>query len=45
VRHGRRVPRADAAGPELRLLAGGRLIAIAEVRADELQPVVVFDPA
>jgi tRNA pseudouridine55 synthase len=45
VRHGRRVPRADAAGPELRLMAGGRLIAIAEVRADELQPVVVFDPA
>jgi tRNA pseudouridine55 synthase len=45
VRHGRRVPRADVAGPELRLMAGGRLIAIGEVRADELQPVVVFDPA
>ena len=45
VRHGRRVPLADAGGPEVRLMAGGRLIAIAEVRAEELQPVVVFDPA
>ena len=45
VRHGRRVPLADAVGPEVRLMAGGRLIAIGEVRAEELQPVVVFDPA
>jgi tRNA pseudouridine55 synthase len=45
VRHGRRVPLADAVGPEVRLMAGGRLIAVGEVRAEELQPVVVFDPA
>jgi tRNA pseudouridine55 synthase len=45
VRHGRRVPRGDAAAPAVRLMAGGRLIAIAEARADELQPVVVFEPA
>jgi tRNA pseudouridine55 synthase len=45
VRHGRRVPLADAVGPEVRLMAGGQLIAIGEVRAEELQPVVVFDPA
>jgi tRNA pseudouridine55 synthase len=45
VRHGRRVTRAGVAGPEVRLMAGERLIAIAEVRAEELQPVVVFDPA
>ena len=45
ARHGRRVPLAAAVGPEVRLMAGGQLIAIAEVRAEELQPVVVFDPA
>ena len=43
--HGRRVPRGNAAGPEVRLMAGERLIAIAEARAEELQPVVVFEPA
>lgn len=43
--HGVRVPAPDAqaAGP-LRLTSGDRLIAIAERRAGELQPVVVFDP-
>jgi tRNA pseudouridine55 synthase len=45
VSHGRRVPRGDATGPAVRLMAGDRLIAIAEARAEELQPVVVFEPA
>jgi tRNA pseudouridine55 synthase len=42
VAHGRRV-RGEAAGPT-RLVRAGRLVAIAEPRAAELQPVVVFDP-
>jgi hypothetical protein len=29
----------------VRLMAGDRLVAIAEARADQLQPVVVFEPA
>jgi hypothetical protein len=29
----------------VRLTAGPRLVAIAERRGDELQPVVVFEPA
>ena len=45
VRHGRRVPGAGAAEGHVRLTAGDRLIAIAQARGDELQPVVVFDPA
>ncbi|MBA3264269.1 MAG: tRNA pseudouridine(55) synthase TruB [Thermoleophilaceae bacterium] len=45
VRHGRRVPRADAAAGHLRLMAGDTLIAIGEARAEELQPLVVFEPA
>jgi len=45
VRHGRCVPRGDATGPAVRLMAGDRLIAVAEARANELQPVVVFEPA
>jgi tRNA pseudouridine55 synthase len=45
VSHGRRVPRGDAAAPAVRLMAGDQLIAIAEPRAEELQPVVVFEPA
>jgi tRNA pseudouridine55 synthase len=45
VRHGRRVPRAGLAGDDVRLTAGGELIAIGEARADEVQPVVVFEPA
>jgi tRNA pseudouridine55 synthase len=44
VRHGRRVAGA-AAAPAVRLTAGGELLAIAEPRGDELQPVVVFAPA
>jgi tRNA pseudouridine55 synthase len=45
VRHGRRVPGAGAPEGHVRLTAGDRLIAIAHARGDELQPVVVFDPA
>jgi tRNA pseudouridine55 synthase len=45
VRHGRRVPRGDAGDGHARLVEGERLIAIGEARADELQPVVVFEPA
>jgi tRNA pseudouridine55 synthase len=45
VSHGRRVPRGDAAGQAVRLMAGERLVAIAEAHAEELQPVVVFEPA
>jgi len=42
VAHGRRVPgEAEAA---LRLTRHGELVAIAEPRAGELQPVVVFEP-
>jgi tRNA pseudouridine55 synthase len=45
VSHGRSLPRAGADEGELRLMAGERLIAIAETRAQELRPVVVFEPA
>jgi tRNA pseudouridine55 synthase len=45
VRHGRRVAAAGHEGGEVRLVHGGELLAIAEPRADELQPVVVFAPA
>jgi tRNA pseudouridine55 synthase len=45
VRNGRPVPRGDAVEGEVRLTAGGRLVAIGAPRADELRPVVVFDPA
>ena len=45
VRHGRRVSGAGAAEGHVRLTADDRLIAIAQARGDELQPVVVFDPA
>jgi tRNA pseudouridine55 synthase len=56
VRHGRRVPRGEEkatasggavghVGPlPVRLTAGDELLAIAERRGDELQPVVVFAP-
>jgi tRNA pseudouridine55 synthase len=44
VRHGRRVPAAGADAEQLRLTHAGDLIAIAEPRASELQPVVVFAP-
>jgi tRNA pseudouridine55 synthase len=50
VRHGRRVARGAAAPGDsgalaVRLTAAGELVAIAEPRDDELQPVVVFAPA
>jgi tRNA pseudouridine55 synthase len=45
VRPGRALPRAGAPDGALRLMAGERLIAIAQPRADVLQPVVVFEPA
>jgi tRNA pseudouridine55 synthase len=46
VRHGRRVPRDTHHGEAaVRLTHGGELLAIAEARAEELQPVVVFAPA
>lgn len=44
VRHGRRVQR-GAEEAAVRLTHAGELLAIAEPRADELQPVVVFAPA
>jgi tRNA pseudouridine55 synthase len=44
VRHGRRVAGGPADGP-VRLEAGGELLAIGELRDDELHPVVVFAPA
>jgi len=43
VRHGRRI--GGEGDRAIRLMAGDDLIAIAEPRADELQPVVVFEPA
>jgi tRNA pseudouridine55 synthase len=45
VRHGRRVPRGESGARAVRLTAGDELLAIAEPRDDELQPVVVFAPA
>ena len=39
------VPGAGAAEGHVRLTGDDRLIAIAQARGDELQPVVVFDPA
>jgi tRNA pseudouridine55 synthase len=45
IRHGRPVPAAGAGEGPVRLTALDRLVAIAEPRAGELQPVVVFEPA
>jgi tRNA pseudouridine55 synthase len=45
VRHGRRVAAGGEPGEHVRLVHGGELLAIAEPRGDELQPVVVFAPA
>jgi tRNA pseudouridine55 synthase len=45
VRHGRAVALEDEPEGEVRLMAGDRLIAIGARRADELRPVVVFEPA
>jgi tRNA pseudouridine55 synthase len=44
VRHGGRVPAGEIGGELLRLTHAGELLAIAEPRAAELQPVVVFAP-
>jgi tRNA pseudouridine55 synthase len=45
VRHGRRIPAEGAVTGHIRLAHGPELVAIAEARAGELQPVVVFAPA
>ena len=45
VRHGRRVARGGQHSGQVRLVHGDELLAIAEPRGDELQPVVVFAPA
>ena len=45
VRHGRRVARGGQHSRQVRLVHGDELLAIAEPRGDELQPVVVFAPA
>jgi tRNA pseudouridine55 synthase len=45
VRHGRRVPGEEGEAPHVRLTFGEELLAIAEPRGDELQPVVVFASA
>jgi tRNA pseudouridine55 synthase len=45
VRHGRAVALAGAPEGEVRLMAGDRLVAIGTPQADELRPVVVFEPA
>jgi tRNA pseudouridine55 synthase len=45
VRHGRRVPCTEGEGPFVRLTSGDSLLAVAEPRGEELQPVVVFEPA
>jgi tRNA pseudouridine55 synthase len=42
VRHGRRVPAGEAPPGHVRLTHEGEALAIGELRADELQPVVVF---
>jgi len=45
VRHGRRVAAGDDAEAHVCLGDGERVLAIAELRGEELQPVVVFEPA
>jgi tRNA pseudouridine55 synthase len=45
VRHGRRIPSDECDDGPARLTHDGELLAIAEARAGELQPVVVFAPA
>jgi tRNA pseudouridine55 synthase len=45
VRHGRRVRGNEGEAAVVRLVDGDSLLAIAEPRGDELQPVVVFEPA
>jgi hypothetical protein len=45
VSHGRAVAAAGDSGEQVRLTFEGELVAIAEPRAAELKPVVVFAPA
>ena len=45
VRHGRRISREQEAADRFRLTHEGEVLAVAEPRDDELQPVVVFSPA
>jgi tRNA pseudouridine55 synthase len=45
VRHGRAVALGDGPEGEVLLMAGDRLIAIGAPQAEELRPVVVFEPA
>jgi tRNA pseudouridine55 synthase len=45
VGHGRRIPLQESTGGPTRLTHEGEIVAIAEPRAGELQPVVVFAPA
>jgi tRNA pseudouridine55 synthase len=45
VRHGRRLPAAGSDEAVIRLTREGELVAVAEPRDGELQPVVVFAPA
>jgi tRNA pseudouridine55 synthase len=45
VRHGRRVAAGADPAAHVRLVHAGELLAVAEPRGDELQPVVVFSPA
>jgi tRNA pseudouridine55 synthase len=45
VRHGRRVPAGEGAAAHVCLNHGERALAIGELRGEELQPVVVFEPA
>jgi tRNA pseudouridine55 synthase len=45
IRHGRHIAADTSATERLRLTHDGDLVAIAEPREDELQPVVVFAPA
>jgi tRNA pseudouridine55 synthase len=45
VRHGQRVAAEGHSAEHVRLVHGDELVAVAEPRGDELQPVVVFAPA
>jgi tRNA pseudouridine55 synthase len=45
VQHGRAIPRGRVEGDDVRLTFEGELVAIAQPRAAELKPVVVFAPA
>jgi hypothetical protein len=45
VRHGRRVARGSASAGPVRLEADGELLAIGQLRDEEINPVVVFAPA